>query len=415
LALSPGTRLGAYEVLSHIGRGGMGEVYKARDTRLERTVAIKILPSTDPDLRTRFKREAKVIASLQHTNICTLYDVGHQDATDYLVMEYLEGRTLRKVLSERPLPAKVTIRYAIQLCQGLAAAHDRGIVHRDLKPENMVITDAGQLKILDFGLAKSRPPRPTVDDTERDTGAGVVMGTVAYMSPEQIKGEPIDSRSDVFSLGVILYEMVAGRHPFCGANYVETMHAILNSNPSSPSKSDDPVLNILNQIIGRCLEKDRERRFQSAREIFTIRGAQLVLAAPMAEGGVDDRTDAVENVVTYREPPNWLVWSGPILLGSLVFGILALSWLATPTLYLRGCITSSDGSTAILEVTDPVAYRGDDRTIKGSSLLEGADFKIEIGHLVEVSYRDFFGRSGRTGTVYIRSFKRLADTCEEAK
>jgi len=398
----------------------MGEVYKARDTRLDRTVAIKILPSTDADLQARFEREARTIASLQHPHICTLYDVGRTGDTEYLVMEYLEGRTLRKVLAERPLPAKVIIRYAIQLCQGLAAAHDRGIVHRDLKPENVFVTNAGQIKILDFGVAKLLQDSHAFTERGRDTGPGMVIGTVAYMSPEQIKGESVDSRSDVFSLGIVLYEMVAGKHPFRGENYVETLHAILSAEPGPLSSTDDPLSTVLNGIIERCLEKNRDRRFQSARGIFAIRGAQLVLAAPTAKNGNDDSTETLESGVTYREPPNWLVWSGPILLGSLVslvLGILALSWLSTPNLHLRGCIRSADRSTATLEVTYPVAYRGDDRTITGSGLLEGSDFRIEIGHLVEVSYRGFFARldSGRKGTIYIRSFKRLADTCDEAK
>jgi serine/threonine protein kinase len=330
-------------------------------------------------------------------------------------MELLEGRTLRTVLSDRRLPAKVTIRYAIQLCQGLAAAHDRGIVHRDLKPENVFVTNAGQLKILDFGLAKAHKSQPRSDNTT-GTGPGVVMGTVAYMSPEQIKGDPVDSRSDVFSLGIILYEMVAGRHPFRGEDYVETMDAILRSAPAPLSNSDDPVVSVLNRIIERCLEKDRDRRFQSARGIFAIRGAQLVLAAPTpASGEETGDSEVIEDTITYREPPSWLVWSGPALLLLIVFGVVTIVWLKAPASFISGCLRSSDGRTAILVVSEPAWYQGDLRRLQGADLLEDYDFRPEVGHQVTVAYRDFLKRSERTGNLSVHYIKRLAETCDEVK
>jgi len=394
----------------------MGEVYKASDTRLDRTVAIKILPSTNADLQARFEREARTIASLQHPHICTLHDVGRQKGIDYLVMEYLEGRTLRSVLSERPLPAKVIVRYAIQLCQGLAAAHDRGIVHRDLKPENVFVTNNGQIKILDFGVAKLLQVSHAMPGRARDTGPGMVIGTVAYMSPEQIKGEPVDSRSDVFSLGIVLYEMVAGKHPFRGENYVETMHAILSAKPGPLSSADDPLSTVLNGIIERCLEKDRDRRFQSARGIFAIRGAQLVLAAPTAQNANDDSTEKVESVVTYRDPPNWLVWSGPFVIGLIILCLFMITVLFPPRQRITGCIKSADGRSATLVVSENGStHQFSVYGPKGGPLhtIIGYHVITEVGHNVEVS-STFATRSTQgDGMLYVRKLVKLAGTCGE--
>jgi serine/threonine protein kinase len=388
----------------------MGEVYKARDTRLDRTVAIKILPSTDAGLKARFEREARTIALLQHPHICTLHDVGRTGDTEYLVMEYLEGRTLRKVLAERPLPAKVIIRYAIQLCQGLAAAHDRGIVHRDLKPENVFVTNAGQIKILDFGVAKLLQDS-AIAERGRDTGPGMLIGTVAYMSPEQIKGERVDSRSDVFSLGIVLYEMVAGNHPFRGENYVETMHAILNSKRTVRSMSDDPVLNILSQIIERCLEKDRGQRFQNAREIFAIRGAQLVLATPAAEGE-DETTGQIaepsNRSVTYRDPPDWLVWSGPLLILLVLIGVPLAIWLPPRYgLHLTGCLTSKNAVDFILLMQDQNGYSHQYLIQAPRSV----DLRPHVGHLVDVRYTYRDPNPG-AGDIFIRDIRTIGLTCK---
>src|ERR1700686_868070 len=220
MALTPGTILGPYEILSALGAGGMGEVYRARDTRLERTVAIKVLPahlSSDPDRRERFDREARAISSLNHPHICILHDVGHQDGTSYLVMEYLEGETLADRIKKGPLPIDQVLRYAIEIADALDAAHAAGIVHRDLKPANIIVTKRGQTKVLDFGLAKLAQDNragdlaqdengPTLNEAHL-TSPGTAIGTVAYMSPEQARGENLDAQSDIFSFGVVVYEM----------------------------------------------------------------------------------------------------------------------------------------------------------------------------------------------------------------
>ena len=235
---------------------------------------------------------------------------------------------------------------------------------------------------------------------------------------EQIRGERIDTHSDIFSLGIILYEMTTGRHPFRGENYVETMHNILKS-PSPPlSKSVDPALVVLNKAILRCLEKERERRFQRASDVFEVRGAQLMLVTPISESTSEAATEAAElptTSVTYRDPSNWLVWSGPILVGVILIGIFATVWLSIPPRFVSGCITSSDGRSAVLDVSEPPRYRGEYRTLRGYDLLEGYDFRPEIGHQVTASYTDVLGTSARTGNLYVRDLKRLAGKCDEFK
>ncbi|HXM77018.1 MAG TPA: serine/threonine-protein kinase, partial [Thermoanaerobaculia bacterium] len=217
MTLSPGTRLGPYEVLAPLGSGAMGEVYRARDTRLEREVAVKVLPasfSADPDRLRRFDQEARAASALNHPNILAIYDVGTHDGAPYVVSELLEGGTLRERLGS-PLPARKAVDYGIQIAQGLAAAHEKGIVHRDLKPENLFVTKDGRVKILDFGLAKLTRPETAagsltdVPTLTAGTEPGVVMGTVGYMSPEQVRGQPADHRSDIFAFGSVLYEMLS--------------------------------------------------------------------------------------------------------------------------------------------------------------------------------------------------------------
>jgi eukaryotic-like serine/threonine-protein kinase len=279
MTLTSGTKLGPYEIVSPLGAGGMGEVYRARDTRLGRDVAIKVLPEAlakDADRLRRFEQEARTIAALNHPNILGIHDIGeHQIAPNqsapYLVSELLEGETLREKLEAGPLPARRAIEYALGIAQGLAAAHDKGIVHRDLKPENVFITRDGRVKVLDFGLAKLVRPEES-HDTVATLGSpatlpGTVMGTVGYMSPEQVKGAASDARSDIFSFGAVLYEMLTGKRAFKRDTSAETMTAILREEPPELNDSGWQGPPALQRILLRCLEKNVERRFQSASDL----------------------------------------------------------------------------------------------------------------------------------------------------
>ncbi|MBI3664903.1 MAG: serine/threonine-protein kinase [Acidobacteria bacterium] len=274
--LAAGTQLGPYEVLGKIGAGAMGEVYRAKDARLAREVAIKVLPAAfaaDPDRLRRFEQEARAAGMLNHPNILAIYDIGTHEGSPYLVSELLQGETLRERLKAGALGLRKTIEYAHQIARGLAAAHEKGITHRDLKPENIFITKDGRVKILDFGLAKlTRPEAPSGEGSSAptlggETEPGAILGTVAYMSPEQVRGRPADHRSDIFTFGAILYEMLAGKRPFGGESAVETMSAILREEPPELSATNQNVNPALERIIRHCLEKSPEERFQSSRDI----------------------------------------------------------------------------------------------------------------------------------------------------
>ncbi len=275
MAITAGSRLGPYEILSPLGAGGMGEVFRARDTRLGRDVAVKVIHpglATDPERLSRFEKEARAAAQLNHPNILVVHDIGSHEGSPFLVSELLEGESLRDKLGDS-LPPKKAVEYALQVARGLAAAHEKGIVHRDIKPENVFVTKDGHVKILDFGLAKLvQPAIPSVGLTEALTAApateaNVIMGTVGYMSPEQVMGKALDARSDLFSLGVVLYEMLSGKSPFQKGTAAETMAAILKEEPPELSGTDKPVPPGLDRIVRHCLEKDRDNRFQSARDI----------------------------------------------------------------------------------------------------------------------------------------------------
>jgi len=293
MTLPAGTRLGPYELLAPLGAGGMGEVYRARDTRLGREVAVKILPasfSADSDRLRRFEQEARAASALNHPNILTIHDVGSHAGSPFVVSELLEGETLRQVLAGGALSARKTVEYAVQIAQGLAAAHEKGIVHRDLKPENLFVTKDGRAKILDFGLAKLAAPRAEKGEgTEEPTlplgsESGIVFGTVGYMSPEQVRGQPADHRSDIFSFGAVLYEMLAGRRAFRRDSGVETMSAILKEEPPEVSGPGSPIPPGLERIVRRCLEKSAGERFQSARDIAFALEEALSVSAPFVTG-----------------------------------------------------------------------------------------------------------------------------------
>jgi serine/threonine protein kinase len=275
MTLTPGTRLDAYEILGPVGAGGMGEVYRARDSVLKREVAIKVLPayfSQDPDRLRRFEQEAQAAAALNHPNILVVYRFGTFEGAPYLVSELLEGGTLGQLLKRGPLAVRKSIDYGVQIAGGLAAAHEKGIVHRDLKPDNLFVTKDGRVKILDFGLAKLTQAKPTTPDgptitLNEQTGEGHVLGTVGYMSPEQVRGQAADHRADVFAFGAILYEMLTGKRAFRKPTSTETMTAILNEEPASISQISPGTPPALLRIVHRCLEKDPEQRFHSASDL----------------------------------------------------------------------------------------------------------------------------------------------------
>src|ERR1700683_5104990 len=305
MALSAGIKLGPYEIQTLIGAGGMGEVYRAHDARLDRTVAIKVLPisySADRDRLQRFAQEARSAAALNHPNILSIFDIGDNRGAPYVVSELLEGETLRDCLKHGPLSLRKSIEYALQVARGLAAAHEKGIVHRDLKPENLFITDDGRVKILDFGLAKlTHPPElvreggdaPTIQVA---TEPGVVMGTVGYMSPEQVRGKDTDARSDIFSFGAILYEMISGKRAFHGETPADTMSAIIKDEPPELADLRLNVPPALERIVRHCLEKNPAQRFHSISDVAfglevltgisstTTSGAQRVAPAPNRRG-----------------------------------------------------------------------------------------------------------------------------------
>ncbi len=270
MALTAGSRLGPYEIVAAIGAGGMGEVYRARDPRLGRDVAVKVLPAAfalDAERLARFQREARVIAALSHPNILAVYDVGAHEGLHYLVSELVEGASLRARLTEGTVPARKAVEYAVQIAQGLAAAHEKGVTHRDLKPDNLFLSKDGRVKILDFGLAYVEPTAATADDQTSPTAAGMVLGTVGYMSPEQVRGQPVDHRSDIFSFGAVLYEMLTGQRAFRRDTSAETMTSILKEEPPDLSASGKPVPPGLDRIVRHCLEKNPEERFQSASDL----------------------------------------------------------------------------------------------------------------------------------------------------
>jgi eukaryotic-like serine/threonine-protein kinase len=285
MTLTSGTKLGPYEIQSALGAGGMGEVYRARDTRLDRTVAIKVLPhhlSSNPDLKQRFEREARAISSLNHPRICTLHDVGHQDGVDFLVMECLEGESLADRLRKGPVPLKEALKIGIEVCEALEAAQRAGIVHRDLKPGNIMLTKNGA-KLMDFGLAKaavgglspaaSAPLLSAVKTMSEATpltpltSAGMVIGTIQYMAPEQIEGKEADARSDLFALGAVVYEMTTGKRPFEGKSQISLASAILEKDPE-PMRTLKPLTPAaFEHVVSSCLAKNPDDRFQNAHDV----------------------------------------------------------------------------------------------------------------------------------------------------
>jgi len=340
MALSPGTKLGPYEIQSPLGEGGMGEVYRARDTRLDRTIAIKVLNSqlvATPELRARFEREAKAISQLQHPHICVLHDIGHDSpsGTDFLVMEYLEGQSLAERLRKGPLSLNEELDIAIQVADALAAAHAAGIVHRDLKPGNVMLTKSGA-KLLDFGLAKpltamattssvSSAPSFTAAQTLSSpspmvsplTTHGTMVGTIEYMSPEQIEGRDADPRSDIFAFGSMLYEMATGKRPFEGKSQIRIASAILEDHPTALSSVRPGIPAQLERVINTCLKKDPRERFQCAHDLKLELGW-------IGQSGTEKKKK--EEKISGQ---TW--WAIAAIALIAVAGIAAMFWLRAPT------------------------------------------------------------------------------------
>ncbi len=326
--LEANTTLSHYRIVSKIGAGGMGEVYRARDTRLSREVAIKLLPASfasDADRLRRFEQEARATSALNHPNILTIYDIGTHEETPFIVAELLEGEELRELLNDGPLPARKALDYAHQVAQGLAAAHEKGIVHRDLKPENLFVTHDGRVKILDFGLAKLKPQRKSdvsseIETQKQTTDPGTVMGTVGYMSPEQVRGHEVDHRSDIFSFGSILYEMFSGQRAFRRETMAETMTAILKEEPPEVFESNARINPQLDKIVRRCLEKQPARRFQTTSDLgFALESLSGTTGARELQGS-DPGAAAIAPVqFLSRERVIWGV--GGLAVGALLVGI----------------------------------------------------------------------------------------------
>jgi dipeptidyl aminopeptidase/acylaminoacyl peptidase len=340
MALASGTKLGPYDIQSLLGSGGMGEVYRARDSRLDRVVAIKVLPtsySADTERLQRFVQEARSAAALNHPNILSIFDIGEERGAPYIVSELLEGQTLRERIRSGPLTSRKAIDYALQVARGLAAAHEKGIVHRDLKPENLFLTNDDRVKILDFGLAKLTRPETNAGGEEPtlqvNTEPGQVMGTVGYMSPEQVRGKAADHRSDIFAFGAILYEMLSGQRAFQGETAADTMSAILKEEPADLSETARNVPPALERMVRHCLEKNPAQRFQSTGDLAfnlealtdTSVGSKTSAQAAITQTGITETGIAEKPAAQKKDAPRskWRELAGALGLAALM---LAVGW-----------------------------------------------------------------------------------------
>jgi eukaryotic-like serine/threonine-protein kinase len=385
MTLTAGTRLGPYEIAAPLGAGGMGEVYRAKDPRLGREVAIKVLPasfSQDLDRLKRCEQEARAAGVLNHPNITAVYDLGSHEGAPYIVTELLEGETLRSRLASGALPVRKAIDYAIQIARGLSAAHEKGIVHRDLKPENLFVTKDGRVKILDFGLAKLKPEKGPEGKTDLQTVSatepGVVLGTMGYMSPEQVRGKVADRRSDLFSFGAILYEMLSGQRAFRGDTAADTITAILTKEPSDLSQTNKEILPGLERIVRHCLEKNPEERFESARDLAFDLEALTGISRPTGAVAAPKETRV--------RRPSWALLAVVALAAAAVASLFAYSsgkkaGFVTPPSFRQ--ITFSRGEVG------GALFAPDGQTIVYSAAWEGKPFEIFINRPESPESRPF--------------------------
>ena len=401
-------RVGPYELVASLGVGGMGEVYRARDTKLGRDVALKFLPEAlagDLDRLARFDREAQTLASLNHPNIAQVY--GFDDGA--LVMELLEGETLADRLKTGPLPIRKAVEYGSQIARGLAAAHDRGIVHRDLKPDNVFVLRDGTLKIIDFGVARGPAP-PASDATmavaTRGTEPGVVLGTVGYMAPEQVRGAEVDARADLFALGAVLYEMLAGRRAFTRPTTAETMTAILLNDPEELSAARADVSPALERIVRHCLEKNPVERFQTARDV--------AFALDALSGSASGAAAAFASTVARRGWATYERW----IWGSIVALLaLAAAWLAVtperqqpaaPPAVYRALIALPEGVTFLGTIAPPtrLAISPDGRRVAFVGSREGKQ-SLWVQSTDQLQAQELSGTEGATGPLWSPDSERI--------
>jgi Tol biopolymer transport system component len=407
MTLASGSRLGPYEIVSPLGAGGMGEVYRARDTRLERTVAVKVLPShlsSSPEVRQRFEREARTISQLSHPHICALYDVGREGETEYLVMEYLEGETLSERLAKGPLALEQMLQHGTEIADALDKAHRQGIVHRDLKPANVMITKSG-VKLLDFGLAKAMAPavpapdltaQPTAAARSNLTEAGMIVGTFQYMAPEQLEGKPVDARTDIFALGAVLYEMATGRKAFAGASRASLITAIMSSEPASVSSMQPTAPPALDRLVKTCLAKDPDERWQSAADL--ARELRWIGDAP--------RASTAEEPASAGRRLGWLA-ATVLVVATIALSALLLTRRTPVAPVLRASILPPPGSefVSMLIEAGPVEISPDGSRLvftarkgEGPNLLwvrSLADSLVRPLAGTEGAYRPFWSPDGR--------------------
>jgi len=396
MTLEAGARLGHYEIVEPIGAGGMGEVYKATDTRLDRTVAVKILPehlAESGERRQRFAREAKAISQLNHPNICTLHDVGNHEGIDFLVMEYIEGETLAARLKKGALPLDKALEYAVQICAGLDAAHRAGIVHRDLKPANAMLTKAG-IKILDFGLAKLFDTEPTSELSDAPTRQKdltreqAIVGTLPYMAPEQLEGKSVDARGDIWALGAILYEMLTGVRPFRGETQASLISSIMNATPTPVSSTNRRTPPALDYVVSTCLAKDCDERWQSAGDV----GRQL-------------KGIAREPSLAREASPRGRSWAIPALVAFALGAVAA--WVLRPDPHVREPVSShfDIGLPGKMDFSDlpsanlPIAISGDGRSLVFLATVDGTR-RLYLRHLDSFEARALNGTEGATNPFF---------------